>query len=365
MLLKDRIILVKPRERSGSTSASRFDYQKDWSICKLIECYQTKSDYVIVFDWHEDLIIMDSELNPQTVSFYQIKGKKSGNWTLAQLIKSNDDEQGKPLLSIIGKLYDCKLKHDIETTSLNFVSNARYNIDLEDKTSSLGKDEICIIELSKKVKLQIAQKLKSEHALGADPIYEDITFLKVLDLSLNDSRAHTQGKITDFFELFYPGKKLNAPTVYKMLFDEVKRRTSYDKEIFTYADLLSNKAICKSEFKKIIDATGIGYDYNEVWKRAEIILQSNGIKFQKSQALKQSWTQLEVEKMNPNNEYLQQLIISIKKIVESKFADGTIASFNLLECIQSIYDAYIGAKKVPLSYDDNFIKAIILSQIYE
>ncbi|MDP3682434.1 MAG: dsDNA nuclease domain-containing protein, partial [Ignavibacteria bacterium] len=85
MMLKDKIVNTKPREKAGSTSASRFDYQKDYSICKLIESHLTSNDYIIIFDWHEDLIIMDSELNPQTVSFYQIKGKKTGTWTIKQL----------------------------------------------------------------------------------------------------------------------------------------------------------------------------------------------------------------------------------------------------------------------------------------
>ena len=365
MLLKDKIISNKPREKAGPTSSSRFDFQKDWGICKLIEYHQAKSDYVIVFDWHEDLIIMDSEYNPQQIAFYQIKGRKSGNWTVRELIKSENDKNGNPLLSIIGKLYDCKLKHEIETTTLNFVSNARFNVDLEDKSSSLSKDEICIVELTTKDKTEITKKLKSEHKLTSDPVYEDITFLKVLDLSLNDSQRHTQGIISDFFETIYPGKKHHPPSIYKMLFDEVKRRSNYNKDILTYQDLLSNKAIGKTEFERIIEATGIAKDYDEVWKRAEVILQNNGLKFQKSKALKQSWIQLEIEKMNPNNDYLIQLIKSIKIIVDSKNNDNSMESMNLLECIEFIHSEFISKNSIPLSYDDSFIKAIILSEIYE
>lgn len=77
MILKDKIVAVIPREKAGPTSSSRFDYQKDWSICKLIESHNNANDYVIIFDWHDDLIIMDSENNPTKVSFYQIKGKKN------------------------------------------------------------------------------------------------------------------------------------------------------------------------------------------------------------------------------------------------------------------------------------------------
>jgi hypothetical protein len=364
MQLKDKII-SSPREKAGSTSSSRFDFQKDWGICKLIEYHQTNSDYVIVFDWHEDLIIMDSEYNPTRISFYQIKGKKSGNWSLNDLIKSEKDKKGNPLLSIIGKLYDCKIKHEMETTSLNFVSNARFNVNLNDRSSSLAKNEICIVELTSVEKAKISAKLKLEHFLTSEPIYEDLTFLKVLDLSLDDSKNHTQGKITTFFDSIYPGKKFNAPTVYRMLFDEVKRRSNYNKEIHTFQDLLSNKAIGKSEFEKIIDATGISKDYDEIWKRAEAILLASGLSFKDSQSLKKSWTTLEVEKMNPSNTFLHKLIDTINQLCVEKMGDGSMEKFNLLECLDSVSKSYRSKNSLPPSYDENYIKAIILSEIYE
>ena len=364
MELKDKII-SSPREKAGSTSSSRFDFQKDWGICKLIEYHQTNSDYVIVFDWHEDLIIMDSEHNPTKISFYQIKGKQSGNWSLNDLIKSEKDKNGNPLLSIIGKLYDCKAKHDLETSSLNFVSNARFKVNLNDKSSSLGKNEICIIELTPEDKSKISTKLKLEHSIASEPIYENLTFLKVLDLSLDDSKNHTQGKITTFFDSVYPGKKFNAPTVYRMLFDEVKRRSNYNKEIHTYQDLLSNKAIGKSEFEKIINATGISKDYDEIWKRAEAILQTNGLSFKNSQSLKKSWTTLEIEKMNPSNTFLHKLIKTINILCVEKMNDGSMEKNNLLQCIDSILERYKNKNSIPPSYDENYIKSIILSEVYE
>jgi hypothetical protein len=365
MLLKDKLVSTKPRERSGSISASRFDFQKDWSICKLIECHQASSDYVIIFDWHEDLIIMDSEYDPKSVSFYQIKGKKSDNWTLKQLIESKTAKDGTLLLSIIGKLYDCKSKFDLETISLNFVSNARFSVRLADQSTSKAKNEICIIELSDTDKSTLRSKIKEEHGLTTDPIYENITFLKVLDLSLEGSKAHTQGKIADFLESLKPGGKFNLPSVYRMLFDEVRRRTNYDIDIVAYQDLLSNKAIGKSQFEKIIDATGINKDYDEIWKVIEPILTNNGMKFQEIKKLKQAWNKLELEKMNPNNNYLLNIIETIKIIAIEQENNGTLASFTLLESIESIYNAFYVAKPIPISYDVPFIKTIILSEIYE
>jgi hypothetical protein len=365
MSLKDKIVDTKPRERSGSISGSRFDYQKDWSICKLIESHASQSDFVIIFDWHEDLIIMDSEHNPQKVSFYQIKGKKSGNWTIKQLLESEVGKGGTQLLSIIGKLYDCKTKFELETTSLNFVSNARFSVDLEDKSSSLSKDSICIIELSSGEKEVIKNKIKIEHGLSFEPIFEDITFLEVLDLSLNDSPTHTKGKISNFLDNVSPDKKFNVSSVYRMLFDEVKRRASYNKDIINYNDLLTNKAICKSQFDKIIDATGIKKDYDEIWKRAEATLQNDGLKFQEIKKLRQSWNQLELERMNPKNDYLNIIIESIKSISAEMETKGVFESKSLIQIIDLVLRNFNSLSGIRFSYDDNFIKSIIISEIYD
>lgn len=115
--LTEKIVKTKPREKSGSVSSSRFDYQKDWSLCKLIDTHRSGLDYIVIFDWHEDLLIMDNETRPNSITFYQIKGKKSGNWTVSSLISSDKDKDGELLLSILGKLYDCKSKFNIETSA--------------------------------------------------------------------------------------------------------------------------------------------------------------------------------------------------------------------------------------------------------
>lgn len=364
MPLKLSIINIKPRENSGSVSSSRFDYQKDWSICKLIECHQTKTDYLVVFDWHEDLLIMDSESNPEKISFFQIKGKNSGNWTITQLIKSEIGKDGNLLLSIIGKLFDCKTKYELETTSLNFVSNARFKVNLADNSSSLSKDLICIVELTTDDKEKIKKKIIDEHHLYIDPIFEDITFLRVIDLSLHDSKAHTQGKISDFLSSIYGDRKFNIPTIYKLLFDEVKRRSNYHKEILTYNDLLSNKAIGKSQFKKIIDTAGINKNYDEIWNRIEVSLQTK-LDFQELKNLKHEWNRLEIERMDPNNVFLINLIEGINSLSKELETTGALKGQKLADVIHIIFNEFTANNKLQVSYNEAFIKAIILSEIYD
>src|SRR6185295_19219486 len=64
MDLKDAILLIPPREQSGSEMADRVAYQIDWVLSKIIELHRTDDDYLIVLEHQDDVILLDSEASP-------------------------------------------------------------------------------------------------------------------------------------------------------------------------------------------------------------------------------------------------------------------------------------------------------------
>ena len=87
LLLRDLVVQKKPRETSGSRSANRFDFQKDWAILKLFELHQCKDDYLLVLDYHDDVMVLDSEHDPQS-AFLSIKTKDNGVWKLNDIVRT-------------------------------------------------------------------------------------------------------------------------------------------------------------------------------------------------------------------------------------------------------------------------------------
>ena len=75
----------KPRETSGASSANRFSYQVNWALSKLIELHKQGKEYLIVLDFHDDVLVADSEAAPTTIDFYQVKTSRIKDWTLARL----------------------------------------------------------------------------------------------------------------------------------------------------------------------------------------------------------------------------------------------------------------------------------------
>ena len=361
----DKFISTPIREKAGAVTSGRFDYQKDWSICQLLETHNKQSDYLFIFDYHDDLVIMDSEANPQKVSFYQVKGKKGSKWSLNELLKSSKTNDDSYLLSIIGKLYAHKINFSDKIESVNFISNAPFSVGLESGTTSIGKDVICIVELSKKEKKKLHEKLRGEYHLSADDVdFESISFLKMVELSLDDSATHTTGKLANFLHNRNPQKKFNVPLIYKVLFDEVKRRTAYSKEITDYTGLLENKSLSRTKFNTILDRIGVNKDYDEIWQNVQTALGNEGIAYADILAYKKQWEKLQMERMTYNNDLLYNLLDRIKDVVQKKEAYGSLNGLSLLAMVEDIYDSLSGKNETSL-YEEQFIKAAIISEIHD
>src|ERR1035437_9711941 len=107
--LLDQLVQVAPREVSGSRSSNRSDYQKSWAFCLLLKLHKTGQHYLVLFDYHDDVVVLDSAANPTAMDFYQVKTKKCGNWTATLLLKREKGANDEPLNSIPGKMYSNKI----------------------------------------------------------------------------------------------------------------------------------------------------------------------------------------------------------------------------------------------------------------
>jgi len=112
-----------------------------------------------LFDFHDDLAVLDNNENPSEIDFFQIKSKDRGNWTTANLIK----KEKKDNLSLVGKLYFNKIKFREYVRSLNIISNATFNVKLaEPKKNSILLEKILLSNLSKSEITKIEKVLKEE-----------------------------------------------------------------------------------------------------------------------------------------------------------------------------------------------------------
>src|SRR5260221_13224022 len=93
---------VKPREKSGARVASRFEFQANYSILKILDLHEAGNDYRVLFDHFDDLTILEPSNEPTSIHFFQIKGRDGAqHWTIKQLVKENKESSAPR--TIIGK----------------------------------------------------------------------------------------------------------------------------------------------------------------------------------------------------------------------------------------------------------------------
>lgn len=170
MGLKELLVNKIPREVAGSRTSKQYDYQKDLSLLLLLQHHNKLIDYVFLFDYHDDLVIVNSSTAPTSIDFYQIKSKEKGNWSIGGLVnKSKNDD-----FSIVSKMYLNRITFDAYTQSLNFISNAGFNL-ISTETKSLKEESVIEIKhLTADIVKKIVSSIKTDHALQHDPAIETL-----------------------------------------------------------------------------------------------------------------------------------------------------------------------------------------------
>lgn len=314
--LKDILTSSKPRETSGSRSSNRFDFQKNWAICKLIDLHEKNTDYLIIFDYHEDIIVLDSETSPEIATFFQIKTKKNKCWTISQLIKKTKNKEGKILDdSILDKLFYNHNSFKDSADNLIFESNQGVSTKLIDKSAALDCDSFTFSQLNINDKEKIHKCLEGNTIKVSDiKGLSKFKFTKT-NLSLNDHTSHSKGRLVEFLDKLFPGKNISITPAYNSLFDEVRRRTNEEQLCNNFDDILNKKGMGKSEFESILNLFNEQAETFNLWNETNYRLISEQCPQLKINNIRYHWKTYLVNKMDASNEDLHKLSNIIKRIL--------------------------------------------------
>lgn len=366
MELKDKIINVSPRENSGSIASNRFDYQKDWALCKILELHKERNDYLVTLEFHDDIIVFDSSSEPQKVSFYQVKTRK-GNWTINELTKRKTGTTG-PLNSIIGKLYVHWENFKGDAESINFVSNSILKVKLKDRSSkSEDKRVICCQEIAQKEIEKIKNKLVEEFE-ELKPFlidaFNDVFLFKMHVLDINHHSEIAKGKLTDFIESYLPGLKYRPGVLYKAIFDEIRKKSNYEDHPKSFEELKQKKSISKMDFDKYLLELRKGASFKDFGKQIENRLNAEGCPITFVLKFNKLWDRLEIDRMNYNDKVFQYLIKKTKDIVLKVKKNGYL-ELKLIDLVEMLFDEVNTTCLLKSRFEKDYLKTIILWVLYE
>ncbi len=369
MDIQTSLLTSKARENSGSETIKRYDFQKDFSLKLIIDSYLSKSDFAILFEFHDDILVLDSASNPDELEFYQVKTKAtSGNWTTDSLLKAK--EWGK---SILWKMYLNKELFPEHTKKLFLVSNARFNLKLKGWGKWADKTDICWNELDNAEISTINDSIENELSLTVKPQFELIWNFHVTDLSLLDSQQHCVWKLSGLIETISPGTTVNSSVAYRTIYDQIKKKSS---AIFTeietiklrgdeFEKLLKLKWITKNEFHGILEAIGVWKDPEKIWLRIDDDLKRAWVQILEIRPYKRWWQMYKSALIadSENSHVFKEVGLYLK----DRLSDNNFWSWlNIIQLCELLY------KEILLKFDstvdvyqEDLIKGLILNEIYE
>lgn len=317
----------RPRETGGSRASNRIDYQKDWALCQLLELHESRDDYALVIERHDDVVVLDSPTMPRRADFTQVKTKDSGAWTVTQLLKveKSKAEKGKKVekkMSFLAKMYGNRLICEGHEITASFLSNARFGVRLANGEDGMNRLEICFSDLSADDLSKVKKGLKDEYALKDEPDCCGFMYLKVSDLALDDHEGHAKGKIAEFLERRNGGEPQPVAAFYRTLFGHVKRKTNHEAEITCFDDLLARKAITKAEFQDILDKLPNPRNFDAVRSEISGQLRHEGMAASTIMGIFDDWKLHEVGRMDQKNTTLHALIHAANSAADAVKAEG-------------------------------------------
>lgn len=352
----NQCLLSNPREISGSVTSRKYDYQKDWSIYQILELLKTEKDFVALFDYHEDFIVIDLNNSENNIDFYQIKCVKKVNWTKKQIIKRDKGKKGF-LNSILGKLVNNVFIFDKFVNSLNFVSNSPLKLKMsQEKDSknmvsfkigdSLDKEEIC---------LEISKELEKEKDLIP---MEKIYFLKT-NLNEDGSETYVLGKLGEFLSENYPELASKLKPLYQTLFREVRIKSNNSESFENLEELFKKKGISRKEIMEIFLNLEPERTSKERWNSLENRMNFEGWDLKEILEIKEKWQRYSILIKDRSNYLLKKIR---EKIVEGikKSKDST----NLNEVIKNVKSHYEKCKEENEDLYLEYIPVCILFEYY-
>ncbi|MCW5555519.1 MAG: DUF4297 domain-containing protein [Verrucomicrobiae bacterium] len=343
------------------------DWQKSWAFCLLLKLHRTGQDYLVLFDYHDDVVVLDSGANPTAIDFYQVKTKKGAHWTVKLLLKREKAANDEELNSIVGKMYANKVAFPTTARTLNFVSNAQFAIKhKDDPQKTINVDGFELAELCKDTLKEFSQAIQQEHNLAYSPLCDIITRFSTDPLSLDGHATHTAGEFASFLNEIRPNGKFAAVPGHRAIATAIARKTNHERSPGTKEELISLKGITRAEFEEML-ATIVSHEEQgerERWDAINQALTAEGYPFGEVNRWRNAFKKYAVQRMDFSNTVLMATQRAIKSAVAAaKRANPSLTLRELISAALQRFDAM--TKSAPIPFSRDYLTAIILFEASE
>jgi hypothetical protein len=299
------------KERGGRHGGKGHEFQRYWALCHLLKVDLERDDYLVLFEFIEDVAVLNNESKPEKIEFFQLK-KKDGNsiWTKTALAKP---PKGK--LSILAKLFESRNISPDASATISFVSNSPVALSLKSKLDSKNLPSFEAIDVDASILDQLQKDIATELKVDADKIqWDKLSFVKS-PLSLNDLETHAQGHVVSYLSSKYPDHNARADVFFRLLYGEIKIRATSTEDAATFEELKKLRGISKSQISSMLTQVIARKPVMDVILDALEDAVSEGVPYVEREAIKAAGKRFTVDRISQSN---LQLITLEQAVAEQK-----------------------------------------------
>lgn len=323
-----RLASVLPNDSAGSRAKNRFDFQRDWILCRILELYEAGRDFIVVCDYHDDVLVLDADPACANVEFYQVKTDAADRFTITRLT-NRAKLKGGQAPSILGKLYAHRFRFSGIVGCTTLVTNFHPRLTAASPPRIEDRTRWTFVELAAEDQASISTSLSNEFSgLGSVTLDETFAFEATpLPVSAHDTFA--RGLLADF--LHRRDGQVEHPVValYRAVVDEIDRRSGEEGSYTSTADIVDHKCITKSTFETVLlrclDTSRRGMaDRVEQLVRAE--LHRAGVGARRTMRVSRAVHRFALRRVDPDNLRLARLSETAKAFWDDpNVPDSTLA----------------------------------------
>ncbi len=237
---------TKPREIAGSRTAGRYGYQANIGILKLIELVPTEQDFCLVFDYFDDLAVLDHPDSPTSIQLYQVKTKDTGEWTISSLCKF--EGKTKPR-SIVSRLYAHAETFGACLGETGIISNAPYAVEMAaGGTSSGSRHRIASTDMSGAEHTKIIESIAKDYPTSIASFWLPKLVLIRAPLGVHNHEATIKGLLNEYLEAAGIADDMSLSAVYGALHANISQKMGFAQEGLSLSDLLARKSLSRQHF---------------------------------------------------------------------------------------------------------------------
>ncbi|MBE0366905.1 DUF4297 domain-containing protein [Pseudoalteromonas aurantia] len=286
------------REKSGSDTHRKYNYQYHWALCRVLEAHENNSEYALFVECHDDVVITDS-LNSKTAEFEfnQVKETATKHTASSLFYKSGKNSVlAKLLLDSCGKSFADRIKN------INLVSTGGFDLKLKDK--NLNLDVIKVGHLDDTEISLIKEKLTKE--LPDISLPETLAFI-LPDLPSTDFRNAVKGRVLTLLENLSPDSNNDTVSIYRCLIEDLDQKGEDTFDYVEWERALRRKAITSTQVQDIIERNIKRTMDNDLTSSLNDVLKEYGFKSLRVRNIKHAFQRYYNRRLGTRNSQLIKL----------------------------------------------------------